>query len=97
MPIEADLDARAERERTDHRGVQREERTDPEQQRRSCRWSPNLLDGEVLHGDRDVVDHTITDVEDRRPSTAAQPGHELRGAECHDGRGQTGQRTERGR
>ncbi len=93
---QADLDARAERDRTHHRGVDREERPDAQQQRRLV-VRPELLDREVLHGDRDVVDHTIADVEDRALPVAVQSGHEFRGAERDHRGGQARQRTERGR
>ena len=58
---------------------------------------PNVLDREVLHGTRDVVDHTIADVEDRALPVAVQPGDEFRGTERDDRCGQARQRTERGR
>ena len=93
---QADLDALAEGDGAHHRGVQRQERADPDEQRRFV-VGTELVDREVLHGDRNVVDHTIADVEDRALPTAAQTSHEFRGAECDDGRGQTGQCTERGR
>ena len=50
----------------------------PDEQRRFV-VGTELVDREVLHGDRNVVDHTIADVEDRALPTAAQTSHEFRG------------------